>query len=192
MNYFYQFSYNDVIIISVAFVVVLILFLLVSQQRNRSRSSSLHLSNGYVYSNKPYIMTDREMEFFRRIDRLVRSKYYVFPQVHLDSIINHKIKGQNWKAALASIQRKSVDFVLVDRDTLMTSYAVELDDATHDAESRVERDDLVSGYLARASVPLVRIRYVGQLSDEAIKDIFRRAGQNVGTRFLLDEENTSI
>lgn len=109
----------------------------------------------YMYTRKKYVMTYVESELFRRLDRLFGSKYFVFPQVHISSLLNHKLKGQNWRGVLSKIQRKSVDFALVGKETLETRCAVELDDATHDSQNRMERDSLVDEAFSRAGMPLV-------------------------------------
>jgi hypothetical protein len=124
----------------------------------------------YNYKRKEYIMTMPEAKLFRRLESIASDKYYIFPQVHLSSLLNHEVKnGQNWRAALAKIQRKSVDFVLVDRDTLQTAYAVELDDRSHDiSDLRRERDDLVNEIFFDSGVALVRLRNLESMSDEQI------------------------
>lgn len=122
----------------------------------------------YRYRSKKYIMTAAEASFFKRLERLFGEKYYIFPQIHLSSLLDHRIKGQNWRGALSTIQRKSVDYALVDRETLVTRCAVELDDGTHDARARIERDMLVEGIFYRADVPLVRVRGVNGMSDEQL------------------------
>lgn len=129
------------------------------------------LSN-YQYDRKKYIMTYSESELFRRLDTIFGMKYHVFPQVHLSSLLNHEVRnGQDWRAALSKIQRKSVDFVLVDKNTLVTACAIELDDRSHDIEwSRVNRDELVNEIFEDSGVPLVRFRFVKSLSDEDIRN----------------------
>jgi len=127
----------------------------------------------YDYARRAYIMTQAEMNLFRRLEKVAADRYYIFPQVHLSSLLNHTVKGQNWKAALSAIQRKSVDFALVDKITLKTAYAVELDDSTHDRPDRQERDGRVEQYLQDAGIPLVRLRNTSAMSDEDIENAFR-------------------
>jgi len=131
----------------------------------------------YDYARRDYIMTQAEMNLFRRLEKVAADRYYIFPQVHLSSLLNHTVKGQNWKAALSAIQRKSVDFALVDKVTLKTTYAVELDDSTHDRPDRQERDGRVEQYLQDAGIPLVRLRNVDKLSDIEIENCFRLANE---------------
>lgn len=133
----------------------------------------------YRYIRKNYVMTRAESDMFRRLEHIAGEKYYVFPQIHLSSLLNHAVNGQDWRAALAKIQRKSVDFVLVNRETMVTSYAIELDDKTHDSSaSRIARDELVNEIFLDAGIPLVRLRNVRDMSDEGIVSALTNATVN--------------
>lgn len=121
----------------------------------------------YRYRAKP-IMTKREEEVFKLLVRVFEGKFFVVPQVHLGSILDYKIKGQNWHGAFQHINRKSVDYVLINRETLQTVCAVELDDRTHELKRRQERDLEVERILKEANIPLVRIRNLNGRSDREI------------------------
>lgn len=135
--------------------------------RKKNMMTRVHQSR-YKYTRKKYIMTQAESHLFRRLESIAGSKYYIFPQIHLSSILDHQVYGQDWRAALARIQRKSVDFVLVNKQTLTTSYAIELDDKTHDATARITRDDFVDEIFSDANVTLVRFRNITRMSDQDI------------------------
>ncbi len=134
----------------------------------------------YKYERKNFIMTKAEAALFRRLERVVGSKYYIFPQIHLSSLLSHEVKnGQDWRAALSKIQRKSVDFVLVNKESLITSFAIELDDRTHDISTRVNRDDFVNEIFRSARIPLVRLRNPSAMTDTDIIKAFTAARQDV-------------
>lgn len=146
----------------------------VSLMRNKGDEAEHHKKR-YEFMRRDYIMTRVEGELFRRLEKIAGDRYYVFPQVHLSSLLDHKVKGQNWRAALSTIQRKSVDFTLVDKASLRTMYVVELDDISHDPPERQERDGFVAELLLNADMPLVRLRDIEHLSDEDIDRAFREA-----------------
>ena len=110
----------------------------------------------YDYSAKDHVMTQSEESFFKLLNDTVGDKYYVFPQIHLSSILNHKIKGQNWKAAFSHINGKSVDYVLCDKATLKTVYAIELDDSTHEKKGRMDRDTEVERMFRLSGISIKR------------------------------------
>ena len=103
-------------------------------------------------------MSKTESDFFVKLERAVSERYYVFPQVHLSAILDHRVKGQEWKYAFRHINGKSVDYVLCSRATLKPTYAIELDDYTHDKPDRRERDSEVERIFEAANLPLVRFR----------------------------------
>lgn len=114
-------------------------------------------------------MSKVESEFFIKLERVVQERYYVFPQVHLSAILDHRIKGQEWKYAFRHINGKSVDYVLCNKNTLEPTYAIELDDYTHDKADRRERDIEVERIFEAANLPLVRFRNKDISEDEIIQ-----------------------
>ena len=69
----------------------------------------------YRYGRKDFFMNRAEHEFFDVLIEMVGNGYYVFPQVHLSTILEHRIKGHDWRAAFRRINGKSVDFVICDK-----------------------------------------------------------------------------
>jgi very-short-patch-repair endonuclease len=137
-------------------VLTIILFKLVIS--NASTKRKVFKDNEYSYTAKTLIMTRTESEFFSKLDRVVRDRYYVFPQVHLSALLDHKVKGQDWRFAFRHINGKSVDFVLCDKETLRPAYAIELDDLTHEQADRRKRDIEVERIFQEANLPLVRFK----------------------------------
>lgn len=111
----------------------------------------------YRYKRKTKIMTEAEEDLYKKLTQICCNRYIVFPQIHLSSLLEHKIWGQNWKAAFYHINGKSVDFVLVDKQTLKTVLAIELDDYTHQQRLRQVRDKEVEHIFCSAGVPLCRL-----------------------------------
>lgn len=113
---------------------------------------------GYSYKNKEFFMTKSEREFFEVLNSAVGGRYYIFPQVHLPTLFEHKIKGQDWRGAFSHISQKSVDFVLCDKGKISPVLAIELDDKTHDRPERIERDKEVERIFENTELPLLRLR----------------------------------
>lgn len=126
----------------------------------------------YKYQGKNHIMTKREEKFFLLLNEIFRDKCYIIPQVHLSALLEHRVKGQNWKGAFSHINGKSVDYVLLRSRDLSVLCAVELDDSTHDNAERIERDREVGWMLGLADIPLVRLRTPENMSKQEIVDSF--------------------
>lgn len=111
----------------------------------------------YQYKRKNFFMTRAEHECYDALVLAVGGKYHIFPQVHLPSIVDSKVVGQNWNAAFRHISQKSVDFVLCDKAYISPKLAIELDDRTHEKQNRIDRDGEVERLLKDAELPLLRL-----------------------------------
>ncbi len=110
----------------------------------------------YRYGRKDFFMNRAEHEFFDALIEAVGNRYYVFPQVHLSTILEHRIKGQDWRAAFRRINGKSVDFVICDKAYIKPLLAIELDGRSHDVEAVRQRDADVEHIFERAELRLLR------------------------------------
>lgn len=138
-----------------------------------SNTKKVFKNNTYSYSAKSLIMTRTEAEFFVRLNHIAEERYFVFPQVHLSALLYYSGREQNRLYAFRHINGKSVDFVLCDKQTLRPTYAIELDDKTHESKERRVRDAEVERIFEEADLPLVRFtnknvsdqEIIGALSD---------------------------
>ncbi len=154
-------------------VVALFLFLaLVLVVRIKSNPSQRVSKPVYKYYSKRHIMTKREGKFFETLCNIFDDKCYIVPQVHLSSLLDHRVKSQNWKSAFYHINGKSVDYVLLKRRDLSVLCAVELDDATHDSNDRISRDAEIERIFNSANIPLVRLRSPERMTKQDIVDTF--------------------
>ena len=126
----------------------------------------------YRYYAKPYVMTSRENECFKILNEIFSSKWFVVPQVHLSALLDYKVKGQNWNAAFRHINGKSVDFVLIGKESYKVICVIELDDSTHSKPDRIERDAEIERMFKEARIPLARIgRFESMTKSEIAKVI---------------------
>lgn len=136
--------------------------------KKRKDGQNIESIEKYHYQRKDYFMTRAEHECFNYLQSLVGEQYYIFPQVHLSTILDEKIVGQNWRGALAHIEKKSVDYVICDKAYIKPIMALELDDLSHEREDRVERDGIVENIFKEAKLPLLRFENQGQLNKDEI------------------------
>lgn len=148
-------------------VVVVVVVLIVEVLKGKGAVSQ-KAKPAYQYKQKNFIMTRAEHECFDSLMAAVGSEYHIFPQVHLASIVDSKVKGQNWNAAFRHINQKSVDFVLCDKAYISPKLAIELDDKTHERADRVERDSEVERILVAAGLPLLRINNTGSFNSQEL------------------------
>ena len=155
--------------VTLAVIVVAAVLIVALKISSGSEKRKVFKDNAYSYSAKPLIMTYTEAQFFAKLNAAVEERYFVFPQVHLSALLDHRVKGQDWHIAFRHINGKSVDYVLCDKATLRPVYAIELDDATHSQRDRIKRDTEVERIFAEAQLPLVRFKNKDVSEEEIIK-----------------------
>ncbi len=167
---------NLYVLIGVAIVFVVIFFIKTKPDINQYKRATYH------YKKKLTYMSFAEWEFFNVLTTAVDGEYLIFAQVHLPTIVDYKIKGQNWEGAFRHISQKSVDFVLCDKNDMSPKLALELDDKTHTLPERQDRDREVEIILKEAGLPLLRLNNQGHFDvlvlKQKIEDIFKTNANN--------------
>jgi very-short-patch-repair endonuclease len=152
------------------FIAVLAVYILRANDKQKSeRIDQQKQPVLYRYKRKSFLMTKSENEFFQRLTSAVGGEYFIFPQIRLSSLLDHRVHGQNWKPALGYINQKSVDFAICDKQLRRPLVAIELDDWSHDQKERQQRDVNVENIFRESGMPLIRFREVGELSNEEIR-----------------------
>ena len=145
--------------IIIGFIIVVAIIFLIKVLKNGK--NKLHQ---YKYTRKDFFMSRAEHECYDALINAVGDKYYIFSQVHLHSIIDHKVVGQNWRRAFGHINQKSVDFVLCDKEYISPKLVIELDDQTHKRQDRKDRDKIVEEILTDVGLPLLRLQNHGDFN----------------------------
>ncbi|HUB93952.1 MAG TPA: DUF2726 domain-containing protein [Verrucomicrobiae bacterium] len=163
-------------------IVVLVALAAISKRLNSGKTKRPAV---YRYARKEFFMNRAEHEFFNVLVAAVGSSYYVFPQVHLSTILDHKIEGQDWRAAFRRINGKSVDFVICDKAYIKPLVAIELDSNSHNKEAVRQRDETVQRILEDADLKLLRFENHGSPNTVEIKrrlaEVLRSEGTSSST-----------
>ena len=155
INYIVSWSIVIVVFIGIAYIFKGIGK--IKQAEDSNENNSQIKKSQYKYYAKSYVMTSRENECFKILNEIFSSKWFVVPQVHLSALLDYRVKGQNWNAAFRHINGKSVDFVLIGKESYKVVCAIELDDSTHSKPDRIERDVEIERMFKEAGIPLARI-----------------------------------
>jgi hypothetical protein len=111
-------------------------------------------------STLPYapipLLTAAEKKFFAALEQAVPEGCYVLAQVRLANLVQVKPGTPEFWKHFTKIGMKTVDFVVVRRETMTPVLVVELDDKSHDKADRRERDKFVNEVLASISLPIMR------------------------------------
>ena len=154
------------IIVLLIVVVVVIKIFELKQPLNKEKKESI-----YKYTRKDFLMSRSEHEFYNILVEQFGYQYFIFPQIHLSTILDNKVQGQNWRGAFRHIDEKSVDFVICDKAYIKPLLAIELDDKTHERNDRKDRDEEVERILNDAGLQLLRFSNHGNFNKEEIKKL---------------------
>lgn len=113
--------------------------------------------NNFPYSQKDRFLTMSEKKFFLMLTQWFRNEYHVFPQIHLSSLFSINDSEKRKYSYLNKIDRKSVDFVLFEKESMLPVIAIELDDYTHRFARRMKRDSFIDKVFEAARLPIIHV-----------------------------------
>lgn len=107
-----------------------------------------------------YLLTRNEWHEYKKLKELAAEKgLQVCPKVRLLDLVEPRKGHEKYKSLLYKIQAKHVDFVIADQD-LKIKTILELDDGSHDAKNRQERDLFVDEVLTACGYKVIRTRSI--------------------------------
>jgi len=131
------------------------------------------------YRLRDDFLSPAEASFYRVLTPVVGEHLLVCPKVSLDDIFFVAHPEQH-HAYLNRINRKHVDFLLCDPNSLKPVVGIELDDASHRRPDRVERDEFVEQVFAAAKLPLLRFPvqagYAPQEIIQKLRGVWKTSG----------------
>lgn len=109
----------------------------------------------------PYRLRDdflsaAELSFFHVLASVVQNKAVICPKVRLADLFFVALPHQS-QSYRNKIDRKHVDFLLCNPQTLKPLLGIELDDSSHARSARQERDQFVDDVFEDAGLPLLRV-----------------------------------
>jgi ribosomal protein L37AE/L43A len=119
-------------------------------------SRTAHPTGNY---KKAEFLSPAEKSFLHMLDTTVSSKYRIFAKVRLADIIAPLAgNASEWHSRFNRISAKHVDFLLCGSTDAQPICAIELDDKSHLANNRVQRDDFLNHSLQSAGIPIARFQ----------------------------------
>lgn len=123
------------------------------------------------YSKTTSLLTGAELNFYRQLMQIVPPGMLVFSKVRIADVlqVNDNVKGNSRIKHFGAIAAKHFDFVLVNDQTMDILGAIELNDKSHDAPDRKERDAFVRKAMAAAKLPLFEVKATKSYKLDALK-----------------------
>ncbi|MBO4815876.1 MAG: DUF2726 domain-containing protein [Clostridia bacterium] len=122
------------------------------------------------YYRRDYILTPTELKFYKILKNITDELNLVIcPQVSLYEIVRNKEHKDFNKIA-----RKSIDFVITEQN-LKIKLCIELDDYTHNRQSRIYRDNFINEVFNATEVKILRIPVQNFYNMEQLETIIKES-----------------
>lgn len=108
------------------------------------------------YRQRDDFLSTGELVFYQALRQAVGDKAAICPKVRVADIVFVPKNSKTWQTFQNKIDRKHIDFLLCDPTTMKILFGVELDDASHQRQDRIDRDEFIDEVFAVAKIPLVR------------------------------------
>ena len=127
------------------------------------------------YRKTDHLLTPAERSFYEVLRRSIGDDLRLFVKVRLADLVWLPHDIENRQTHVNRVAAKHIDFVLCDPRTLAPVLAVELDDSSHAAQHRQQRDALVNEVLRTVGVPLLRVPVKRSYVPSEVADDIRSA-----------------
>jgi hypothetical protein len=127
------------------------------------------------YIARDALLTAAERSFFAALQAACQGRSLIFAQVPLSRLIYPRSSIPRWQSFQNKIDRKSVDFVLVEPNSLKVQLVIELDDRSHERKGRQDRDEFVNHALAAAGLKLLRVRVAASYNPSSLETRLRQS-----------------
>ena len=138
----------------------------------------------FPYQSKEVLCSPAERSYMGTLEKVVGNGYRIFAKVRLADIIDVQrgLSASARQSAFNRISGKHIDFIVCNANDLSIIGAIELDDKTHRAKGRQERDQFLDKALEAAGVPMLRVKVQSTYSlKEVSSDLDSAFNINVGS-----------
>lgn len=139
-------------------VVILIVISVLKTLESKLISKKEKPFQKFPYKRRNFL-TQNELSYFKKIEDEYKDKYYIIPQVSISSIVDVDLPKNfyAYKGYRSKIDKKTIDFVLFNKETFQPEIAIELDDSSHFRKDRQERDEFVNKLFEQVGIRLERV-----------------------------------
>ena len=139
----------------IAGAVLLLFFILLLPFRRRKKKNVEE--EEFPYRMRDDFLTEAEFAFYVTLSSYIGDDIVICPKVNLGDLFFAVGDKSRRLSFTNKINRKHVDFLLCDAESMQPLCGVELDDSSHLREDRMERDIFVDGVYEAAGLPLVHV-----------------------------------
>lgn len=146
-------------IIIILIIIIWITFFFFYNKSPNDIDESWDLPLELPFKRKDFLLNVPERKFFENIQKIIPNHYVVFPQILLSNIVSVDSEKQDFWANQNKINRKTIDFIIFEKQYLKPILAIEYDWGTHKLESRKQRDDFVDDVLGKCGIKCIHVKH---------------------------------
>lgn len=111
------------------------------------------------YKKRDFLLNIPERKFFEQVQKILPDTYVIFPQIVLSTIVAVDSDRKSFWKRQNKINKKTIDFVIFEKQYLKPVWAIEYDGSTHKRTDRKERDLFVNEVLASADIKILHYKH---------------------------------
>lgn len=134
------------------------------------------VTDPFPYRVRDDFLSPAEKSFYQLLNKMMAPHFTVFTKVSLADIF-FVVRPNDNRSAYNRINRKHVDFLICDPQTISPLFAIELDDRSHERADRIERDEFVDEVFSAANLPLLHIPLRTSYNTSELGALFKKALQ---------------
>ena len=162
-------------LLQILIIIILVVLLIKQGKKSKNpsateepeeRKSALPIEGAY---QKSWLFTYNEKDAYKQLKPIADELgYTIFAKVRLLDLLQPVKGNPKYKTYFYKIQAKHIDFVLCDQK-LVARYLIELDDSSHDTETRKERDAFVDQVVTSVGYKIIHTRAINDAFKEQLK-----------------------
>ena len=122
------------------------------------------------FKKKDFLLNIPERKFFEDLQQIIPAEYIVFPQIVLSNIVKVSSSRKEFWTYQNKINRKTIDFVIFEKQYLKPVIGIEYDGKTHNRKDRQERDEFVNRILESAGIKSLHVKHQKNINFEEVKN----------------------
>lgn len=144
------------VIALISIIALIIMTIIIKRIQREATNEPKDEKLPYIIVNR--LLTDKELKFYNSLKPITDELgYSIMCKVRLADLAYTPSGIQHYMKWFNAVRSKHIDFVVCSSDT-SPIFAIEIDDKTHDKESRQQRDEFVNRIFENKSVKLLRYR----------------------------------
>jgi len=130
--------------------------------------------DGFPFRLRDDFLSPAEKSFYQVVKNILGDQYTICPKVSLADIF-YVVRPNENRSAFNRINRKHVDYLVCNPQTMEPEFAIELDDSSHQRSDRMERDAFVDGVFEAADLPLLHVPAKAKYNTAELRALFEQA-----------------